>query len=358
LAGLPNDARVLSATTDGFLTDADDGATALAASGLICRSFADLRALVDPRQSRDVLEVKHRALKVFVPRTRGAFTIELAPPVASDPPEIATTPICARAGHRFPHRYDESERLAECLDWLSVSQERDAATKLDRRYLISIREMDQTAGDLIDIFTRTALSMDYDYKRAPVPASVCEADGLVRFETAPLPSLDEFHDARRDFKRWRKATSSVLKTEADYHRFEAWRATPRARSAGLRTPAQQALMVAWAKGLYGLPRHSKRGVPPAGAFTFAVIADILTRAGVPGVTLRIVRHAATRLRRCRLRASSRTTSRRLPPSAKPSRRARSAPYIRLLRTRPRPQKRPPADLRSLTTQKLAQNTAN
>jgi hypothetical protein len=240
LAGLPDDARVLSATTDGLLTDADNEATTRAVSGPICGVFSDLRAFVDPDQSRDVLEVKHRALKVFVPRTRGAFTLELAPPVSGDAPEIATTPICARAGHRFPRRYDESERLAECHEWLRICQARDAATKLDRRYFTSIRKMDETAGDLIDVFVPTALSMDYDYKRAPVPSSVSEAEGMVRFETTPWGSLNDFHAARRDLKRWRNSASSVLKTEADFRRFEAWRTVPKTRSGGLRTPAQHA----------------------------------------------------------------------------------------------------------------------
>ena len=61
LSRLPPHVRVLSATTDGWLSDVTEEEARAAASGPVCRHFARLRALVDPAGSDEILEVKHRA---------------------------------------------------------------------------------------------------------------------------------------------------------------------------------------------------------------------------------------------------------------------------------------------------------
>ena len=72
--------------------------------------------------------------------------------------------------------------------------------------------------------------------------------------------------------------------------FQHWRVTPRTRSAGRRTPFQQAILVAWAKGLPGFPIRRGRGRGGTGP-TLADIARILTEAGVPEVTRKVLEKA-------------------------------------------------------------------
>ena len=65
---------------------------------------------------------------------------------------------------------------------------------------------------------------------------------------------------------------------------------PRTRSAGRRTPFQQAILVAWAKGLPGFPIRRGRGRGGTGP-TLADIARILTEAGVPEATRKVLEKA-------------------------------------------------------------------
>ena len=82
----------------------------------------------------------------------------------------------------------------------------------------------------------------------------------------------------------------MLKTTDDWIRFQHWRGTPRTRSAGRRTPFQQAILVAWAKGLPGFPIRRGRGRGGTGP-TLADIARTLTEAGVPEVTRKVIEKA-------------------------------------------------------------------
>ena len=96
--------------------------------------------------------------------------------------------------------------------------------------------------------------------------------------------------ARGDLDRWGRATRSVLKTTDDWVRLQHWRGMPRTRSAGRRTPFQQAILVAWAKGLPGFPIRRGRGRGGTGP-TLADIARTLTEAGVPEVTRKVIEKA-------------------------------------------------------------------
>ena len=68
LGRLPKHVRVLSATTDGWLSDCTPAEAKEAASGPVARYFAALRGQVDPDGSTEILEVKHRAMPSSSPR--------------------------------------------------------------------------------------------------------------------------------------------------------------------------------------------------------------------------------------------------------------------------------------------------
>ena len=88
LARLPLQANVLTATTDGFLSDIQPGQ--VDTTGPLARFFSKLRAITtgDPTP----IEVKGEAAEVIVMKTRGAFATK--PLDAANPGK----PILARAG--------------------------------------------------------------------------------------------------------------------------------------------------------------------------------------------------------------------------------------------------------------------
>jgi hypothetical protein len=273
LGRLPPHVRVLSATTDGWLSDVTEEEARAAASGQVGRHFAGLRVLVDPAGSDEILEVKHRALTVLVAKTRHGVTITPVP---------GSKLICARAGHRLPE--DAPSPEAETAEWVRIQRERTYLTNLPRRQFISPRDQWHRDGDLVDYYREVRVNLDYDMKRAPVAPR--DVDGLINFTTEPWIDVDAFRAARSDLDRWQSATRSVLKTTDDWIRLQHWRGMPRTRSAGRRTPLQQAILVAWAKGLPGFPIRRSRGRGGIGP----TLADI-ARTGVPEVTRKVLQNA-------------------------------------------------------------------
>ena len=66
------------------------------------------------------------------------------------------------------------------------------------------------------------------------------------------------------------------------------------RSAGEMSPFVRALLIAWARGEAGLPRHGARGKPPAGSWTASRIAATFTDLTGTPVTAKMVEKAATK----------------------------------------------------------------
>ena len=99
------------------------------------------------------------------------------------------------------------------------------------------------------------VSLDYDFKREPI--DVVEIDGLLNFATRPWPDIDAFKAARATSTPI-EGRQSVLKNMSDWIDFQAWSGNPSMRSAGRRTPCQQAILVAWAKGTAGISDPLRR----------------------------------------------------------------------------------------------------
>ena len=88
----------------------------------------------------------------------------------------------------------------------------------------------------------------------------------------------------------------MLKTSDDWIAFEAWRPTRRRKSYATRTPFENAVVTAWAKGLAGFSiRKGKGGQPNADGLapTKAEVASLLTAMGVPGVTTDVLKKRRT-----------------------------------------------------------------
>ena len=107
-----------------------------------------------------------------------------------------------------------------------------------------------------------------------------EIDGLLNFTTRPWADIDAFKLRAATWTAGSKSRSSVLKNMRDWIGFQPWSGSPSMRSAGRRTPYQQAILVAWAKGMPGFPIRAgkaNKGVEP----TLADVADILTTPAFP-----------------------------------------------------------------------------
>ena len=263
LGNLPDHVRVLSATTDGWLSDCTLAEAKEAASGPVARYFAAWAGRIDPNGSTEILEVKHRAAAVIVAKTRHAVTVELAAPQGD---RIDHAYLRAKGSHHLEREFefdpadDESKRAAtreEAEELIDLWRGRTYETKLPQRNFISPRDQWQSDGDLTDKVRHVRVSLDYDFKREPV--DVVEIDGHLNFTTRPWPDVEAFKAARDDLDRWIDSRKSVLKNMTDWTDFQAWRGSPSMRSAGNRTPCQQAWLVAWAQARPGFPVRIGRG---------------------------------------------------------------------------------------------------
>ena len=198
LSRLPAHVRVLSATTDGWISDATEDEIHFAIQGPICRWFSRLRATVDPKGSPDILEIKHQALSMLVARTRHGITIE---------PFAGSDYFIARAGHRLKSRafeYDKGDKIAEAK---ALAAETAAFVQLQR---------DRTFDTTTEVSSFISMSKQWEDDFRPADgASQREGRALLRLQAAsgepgrfrrPHPvrdravaTLDECLEARNDF---------------------------------------------------------------------------------------------------------------------------------------------------------------
>jgi hypothetical protein len=295
LSRMPDHVRVLSATTDGWLSDCTLDEARKATEGPICRHFAKLRAMVDPSSTGDILEVKHKALKVVVARTRHGVTIE---------PFDGSGHFIARAGHRVPGDYDfdPEDQIAkadaqtrEAAALFQLQRDRTYDTYLEVTSFISLSRQWEETSDLIEVHRDVRVQLCYDLKRQPIDP--LDFDGLIQFQTRPFRTLDECEAWRHDFDRWKGATHSVLKARRDWDAFLASRLNLRRQGYAARSPFANAVLSAWSKGSAGfLIRADCGGRPRAGltrAPTKAQVAKILTDLGVARVTTKTLDNART-----------------------------------------------------------------
>ncbi len=261
LARLPPPVTAICAVTDGIFSNATPEEMQHALSGPIADLFRTLRAMVDPKGCSDLTEVKHQALAVRSCRTRALFTIT---------PFNGSALIISRGGHHADQKFDTRE--AESQFWMELVANREPGDLLEGRVFIKVREQWLQSADLMDEEERKEIGFCYDLKRRPV--TITDVNGLICFDTVPWASIDDFFEWRRAFDRWKKSTKSILKTKADWDRFVTWKQVPRRQMAGHRTPFEQALVVAFAKGLPGFPIRSGKSRPKPGdaVYDIATIA--------------------------------------------------------------------------------------
>lgn len=200
---LSKEARIISATTDGFLTDATPEQLEKCLDGPLATRF---QQICDEVSGESMMQLKHHAKQIISMKTRGQLTTELG----------GTKPICAKAGVKPPKGVDENQWMVELF------LDRYPGQKVKRKHLASARDMWLKEMDLVSIHTEQRLNLDWDFKRRPVNPRMVEVrhpkdDVIVEhlsFDTVPWSTVEDGLEARTYFDQWRE--NNCLKTMEDW----------------------------------------------------------------------------------------------------------------------------------------------
>ncbi|WP_192843188.1 DNA polymerase [Aureimonas sp. AU12] len=206
LSAIPAHRIVVSATTDGILTDApleeiDD-------RGPLCREFLSLRHRVFGTAA--LLEEKHRVAQVVGMKTRGQVTGEEIPGYA---------PVLAKAGVK------PDAPVAEHNEYmLELFLNRVPGQKHHRTSLIGLREMWMTESDMVSLSREVTLNLEFDFKRKPQTTSDQAVRGRshLAFDTQPWSTVEDAERARTRFRGWTRGHQRILRTREDFHAWQAY----------------------------------------------------------------------------------------------------------------------------------------
>jgi len=293
---IPPDNEVVSATTDGFISNTSIDELDL--TGPLCRLFSELRERI--ADGPEMLEVKHIADTVLCWKMRGQ---------ASATPDIDFPSISAKAGIKPPKGLKEQaledfdpysriesawfvdEQIAEEGDAFWVPPElrsfaesewvvelflnRKPDQMVESSHLISMREMFDTNSDMINVDREQRLNMEYDWKRElvdPIEREHPVADFTgskthLFARSRPWKSVDDFKRVRELFDNWRTKSKGVLKTKADWDAWQEYQLVAAASVKGISgskkgyiDQARRAFLQAYATGKWELPGGDYKGI--------------------------------------------------------------------------------------------------
>ncbi|AIL71690.1 DNA-directed DNA polymerase [Vibrio vulnificus] len=205
IAGLPDTIDVISATTDGYLTNATEAQ--LYTSGSVSQRFA---AICQQTGDGKMIKHKHHVRQVIAMKTRGQLTGEHG----------KSEPVIAKAGVKPPESTLSSKK-DENAYMVKLFLDRYPGQKIPNNSLISPRDMYLKDMDLIEIQREKVLNLEFDFKRKPVNPRMTQIrhpDGHIvehlYFDTVPWKNALEGQRVRAMFDGWRK--SNCLKTMEDW----------------------------------------------------------------------------------------------------------------------------------------------
>ena len=202
IAGIPPHRHVISATTDGFITDADESELAL--TGPMAQRFQALCERVAPGSK--MLERKHRVRQLIPMKTRGQLT---AIPFESEPIILAKAGVSPQV---------ESDQHNEFM--VNLFMNRRPGDKTITRPFTPFREQWVKDADVVRLTRESRLNLEFDFKRRLVdPHEIAVADGEhLSLSSVPWNDLAECERARAVFDGWRE--KHCLKTLGDFHDWE------------------------------------------------------------------------------------------------------------------------------------------
>jgi hypothetical protein len=213
--GLPANRMVLSCTTDGFLTDANQQEIDKAQSGTLGRLFAESRKSLTGTES--VLETKHVIRQPLGWRTRGQATLKSGEP---NPDDNSYNVILARGGISIPDEVDDPEERSKWIcDLFFRRRPGDIVTS---RSLTGIRDIVELDSDLVGVTIKRRLNMEFDWKRRPFAVGTSREYKHLVFSTRPWRTVEEFKTVRMEWNEYQNADFRCLKTVEDFKRFQTF----------------------------------------------------------------------------------------------------------------------------------------
>jgi hypothetical protein len=302
IASIPPHRTVISATTDGFITDADE--SELKMDGPMATRFQALCERVVPGSK--MLERKHKVSQLIAIKTRGQLT---AMPFGEE------KVVLAKAGVSVPAEYIETAKQAGLHTPLALPDEsdKDAVKKYEDEWMNKIhnaymldffmrrqpgdktltfpftpfREQWVHDTDVVRLERTVTLNLEYDMKRRLIdPRVIAVADGEhVALGSVPWNSLDECERTRAIFNGWRAnrciKTLDDFEDWEDHYQFSLVRdrlqrsGSPgfgvRSTNKGIADVFRRLFLRAYVQGLCGLTK----------TMTNAELADWLTKQGYP-----------------------------------------------------------------------------
>jgi len=201
LNSLPSTVTVCSCTTDGFLSNATPEDIAKATQGPLCREYLQSGKLLRDDLEHP-LEEKGKIVQPLGWRTRGQATLQR---------KSEGKVILAKSS--FKPDVDSKD---EQNDWIvNEFTNRDFGKIYKFNALVGVREMVEKQTDLYNFDSNKRLSMDYDWKRCPIPSSITTRKILDKdhlyFETAPWKTVMEYGFVKEYWKQFAEERKVVLK---------------------------------------------------------------------------------------------------------------------------------------------------
>lgn len=210
IAGIPLHRKVISATTDGFITNAEPSELKL--SGPMALRFQALCERVSPNSN--MLERKHRVRQVVAMKTRGQITG--LPHEDEDEDEGLILAKCGVSPLVSPQ--SSTKDVNDYM--LKLFLNRQAGDLTETRPFTSIREQWNKDLDVVKDTREVLLNLEFDFKRQliePLTISVGGTDHLY-LDSRPWSNVTEAERARAIFDGWRR--KRCLKTLDDWHDYD------------------------------------------------------------------------------------------------------------------------------------------
>ena len=280
---IPAHRRVLSVTTDGFLSDVTEEEIAECLKGPLCRRFQALCEEIIPGSS--MLEVKHRVAQVVCMKTRGQLTGQPLP---------GEKIVLAKAGVQVtvdaPNDIDaEAYKVLQNAAMLDLYLNREPGQKTSSARFPSIRDQWEKGIDIFKFETSLTLSLEPDFKRAPInPRMIAVGNGgpeHIALDSRPWSTIQEFDAARACVDGWRREhclkTMGNWKSLGDLLCFNIVRAKLRlAGKPTLNLNTGQPLHDVLRRGFLRAYAHQALGLTPSFK-SYAALAVWLTEQGYP-----------------------------------------------------------------------------
>ena len=279
IASVPIQWKVISVTTDGFITNAP--LSDLGMDGPVARYLTEVRSeltqmpMTQARYDtgRGLLEAKYEVARLLPWRTRGVATLTRErefghKPEPAPDPKSEPKPKLARAGMREPAGTKDANAW-----FVRAALDRTPGQKYTIKEPLPFPVAHRKAADHRFHENEKAANFEFDFKRQPVdpvrqsilvpPASPEESPRIVEHiccPTIPWRTVEEFNEVRDLFDQWRHKHGGQLKTLADWDHWEQFQAGTAASHQGVRRSANgvvaQALRIfrrAYVRREWGLP---------------------------------------------------------------------------------------------------------